>query len=135
MDAKNKLYFGDNLKILREYVPDASVDLIYLDLPFNSSATYNAFVAPTFRSARTDAHLKVGATSTGEESAAQMTAFEALTVAPIGACPDAGRDRRLGLCRGALRAPAGARRAPLPGGHRPPLQQAARIGGGVQGNR
>ena len=28
MDAKNKLYFGDNLKILREYVPDASVNLI-----------------------------------------------------------------------------------------------------------
>jgi DNA modification methylase len=40
MDGKNKLYFGDNLKILREYVPDASVDLIYLDPPFNSSATY-----------------------------------------------------------------------------------------------
>jgi hypothetical protein len=31
MDGTNKLYFGDNLKILREYVPDASVDLIYLD--------------------------------------------------------------------------------------------------------
>ena len=41
MDAKNKLYFGDNLKILREYVADASVDLIYLDPPFNSSASYN----------------------------------------------------------------------------------------------
>jgi site-specific DNA-methyltransferase (adenine-specific) len=40
MDAVNKLYFGDNLKILREYVADASVDLIYLDPPFNSSATY-----------------------------------------------------------------------------------------------
>ena len=36
---------GDNLKILREYVPDASVDLIYLDPPFNSSATYNRSVA------------------------------------------------------------------------------------------
>ena len=41
MDAKNKLYFGDNLKILRDYVEDASVDLIHLDPPFNSSATYN----------------------------------------------------------------------------------------------
>jgi DNA modification methylase len=41
MDAKKKLYFGDNLKILSEYVPDASVDLIYLDPPSNSSATYN----------------------------------------------------------------------------------------------
>src|SRR5437763_383279 len=41
MEWKNKLYFGDNLNILREYVADASVDLIYLDPPFNSSATYN----------------------------------------------------------------------------------------------
>jgi site-specific DNA-methyltransferase (adenine-specific) len=38
---KNKLYFGDNLQILREHVPDESVDLIYLDPPFNSKATYN----------------------------------------------------------------------------------------------
>jgi len=41
MDEKNKLYFGDNLKILCDYVEDGSVDLIYLDPPFNSSATYN----------------------------------------------------------------------------------------------
>jgi 16S rRNA G966 N2-methylase RsmD len=76
MDQKNQLYFGDNLKILREHVPDASVDLIYLDPPFNSSATYNVLVAPTFRSAQRNAHLKVGATRRGEESAAQITAFE-----------------------------------------------------------
>lgn len=37
----NVLYYGDNLKILREYIPDGSVDLIYLDPPFNSNATYN----------------------------------------------------------------------------------------------
>ena len=48
MDAKNKLYFGDNLKILREYVPQASVDLIYLDPPLNSSATDGFFVAPIY---------------------------------------------------------------------------------------
>ena len=41
MDGKNKLYFGDNLRILRDHVADASVDLIYLDPPFNSNATYN----------------------------------------------------------------------------------------------
>jgi site-specific DNA-methyltransferase (adenine-specific) len=41
MDWKNKLYFGDNLDILRRQVPDSSVDLIYLDPPFNSNATYN----------------------------------------------------------------------------------------------
>ena len=38
MDEKNKLYFGDNLRILRDYVPDASVDLIYLAPPFSSAA-------------------------------------------------------------------------------------------------
>ena len=60
MDGKNKLYFGDNLKILRDYVEDASVDLIYLDPPFNSSATYNVLFKE----------------KSGEESAAQITAFE-----------------------------------------------------------
>ena len=39
--ADNKLYYGDNLTILREYVPDESVDLIYLDPPFNSNRNYN----------------------------------------------------------------------------------------------
>ena len=40
-DWKNKLYFGDNLDILRNHVADASVDLIYLNPPFNSNANYN----------------------------------------------------------------------------------------------
>jgi len=39
----NRLYFGDNLKWLsdRREFPDASVDLVYLDPPFNSNADYN----------------------------------------------------------------------------------------------
>ncbi len=37
----NRLYYGDNLNILRDFIPDESVDLIYLDPPFNSNATYN----------------------------------------------------------------------------------------------
>jgi DNA modification methylase len=37
----NVLYYGDNLDILRRYIPDASVDLIYLDPPFNSNRDYN----------------------------------------------------------------------------------------------
>ena len=57
---KNKLYFGDNLDILRAYIKDESVDLIYLDPPFNSNATYNVFYNE----------------KTGEKSAAQITAFE-----------------------------------------------------------
>ena len=39
--SPNRLYFGDNLDVLRERVGDESVDLIYLDPPFNSKATYN----------------------------------------------------------------------------------------------
>ena len=38
---ENTLYYGDNLRILKEYIPDESVDLIYLDPPFNSQADYN----------------------------------------------------------------------------------------------
>ena len=37
----NTLYYGDNLDILRQHVPDESVDLVYLDPPFNSNANYN----------------------------------------------------------------------------------------------
>lgn len=57
---KNKLYFGDNLDILRRFVPDESVDLIYLDPPFNSNATYNVLFAE----------------QSGERSAAQIKAFD-----------------------------------------------------------
>ena len=59
-DWLNQLYFGDNLDVLREHVADESVDLIYLDPPFNSNATYNVL----FRE------------RSGEESAAQITAFD-----------------------------------------------------------
>ena len=37
----NTLYYGDNLKILRDYIKDESVDLVYLDPPFNSNRNYN----------------------------------------------------------------------------------------------
>jgi site-specific DNA-methyltransferase (adenine-specific) len=37
----NRLYFGDNLTVLRDHVKDESVDLVYLDPPFNSKASYN----------------------------------------------------------------------------------------------
>jgi site-specific DNA-methyltransferase (adenine-specific) len=57
---KNKLYYGDNLDILRAHVADDSVDLIYLDPPFNSQANYNVLFAE----------------QSGEKSPAQITAFE-----------------------------------------------------------
>jgi site-specific DNA-methyltransferase (adenine-specific) len=55
----NRLYYGDNLDVLRQHIPSESADLIYLDPPFNSQANYNVlFRAPT-----------------GEQSQAQIEAF------------------------------------------------------------
>ena len=39
-DAHNYLFYGDNLEILRQRIPDDSVDLCYIDPPFNSKRTY-----------------------------------------------------------------------------------------------
>ena len=41
----NQLYYGDNLDVLRRHIADESVDLIYLDPPFNSNASYNVLFA------------------------------------------------------------------------------------------
>jgi DNA modification methylase len=56
----NTLYYGDNLEILRQYIKDESVDLIYLDPPFNSNANYNVLFAE----------------HSGNKSSAQIQAFE-----------------------------------------------------------
>jgi site-specific DNA-methyltransferase (adenine-specific) len=56
----NKLYYGDNLTVLRGVFDDESADLIYLDPPFNSQASYNVL----FRS------------TAGEQSRAQIEAFD-----------------------------------------------------------
>ena len=58
--AGNALYYGDNLDVLRESVASESVDLVYLDPPFNSNASYNVL----FRS------------PAGAGSQAQIEAFE-----------------------------------------------------------
>jgi len=41
MTADNLLYYGDNLDVLRRHIKDETVDLVYLDPPFNSNASYN----------------------------------------------------------------------------------------------
>lgn len=55
-----KLFYGDNLQVLRDSIGDETVDLIYLDPPFNSKADYNVLFS----------------TPKGERSEAQITAFE-----------------------------------------------------------
>jgi 16S rRNA G966 N2-methylase RsmD len=37
----NELYYGDNLEVLRKYIKDESIDLCYIDPPFNSKSNYN----------------------------------------------------------------------------------------------
>lgn len=56
----NHLHYGDNLTVLRDSIASESVDLVYLDPPFNSNASYNVlFKAPD-----------------GASSAAQIEAFD-----------------------------------------------------------
>ena len=44
VESPNRLYFGDCLDVMRDDIPTDSVDLIYLDPPFNSKRLYNAFI-------------------------------------------------------------------------------------------
>jgi site-specific DNA-methyltransferase (adenine-specific) len=43
--SKNLLYYGDNLDVMRRHINDETVDLVYLDPPFNSNANYNVLFA------------------------------------------------------------------------------------------
>ena len=62
----NRLYYGDNLQVLRDHIRDESVDLIYLDPPFNSKRDYNLlFKTPKGQDGKA-----------GADSQAQITAFE-----------------------------------------------------------
>lgn len=56
----NRLYYGDNLDVLRRHIDDESVDLVYLDPPFNSNASYNVLFAER----------------DGSQAASQIKAFE-----------------------------------------------------------
>jgi hypothetical protein len=56
----NLLFYGDNLDVLRRHIKDESVDLVYLDPPFNSNASYNVLFAA----------------KDGTQAAAQIQAFE-----------------------------------------------------------
>jgi adenine specific DNA methylase Mod len=58
-ETANTLYYGDNLDVLRRYIKDESVDLVYLDPPFNSNQDYNILFAE----------------QDGSRSAAQIKAF------------------------------------------------------------
>lgn len=58
--TENTLFYGNNLDILRQYIADRSVDLIYLDPPFNSSRSYNVLFKD----------------ENGKDSESQITAFE-----------------------------------------------------------
>ncbi len=56
--AQNFLYYGDNLDILRRYIKDETVDLIYLDPPFKSNQDYNVLFQER-NGSRSKAQIKV----------------------------------------------------------------------------
>jgi adenine specific DNA methylase Mod len=58
----NRLYYGDNLDVLRKHIADESVDLVYLDPPFNSNRSYNVIFGRHARS--------------GNGASAQIQAFD-----------------------------------------------------------
>jgi len=66
----NRLFFGDNLEVLQSSIPDDSVDLIYLDPPFNSKAQYNAiFKTHAGRTAQSQAEAFMDTWTWGPEAA------------------------------------------------------------------
>ena len=72
-----KLYYGDNLQVLREYVKDESVDLIYLDPPFNSKRDYNLLFKTPKPPKKSDGKTALKTEEPQAEYAdASITAFE-----------------------------------------------------------
>ncbi len=78
----NVLYYGDNLDILRKHIPDASVDLIYLDPPFNSKRDYNVLFKEN-GGVESEAQVHAFTDSWHWTQAAQDTYQELITKAPM----------------------------------------------------
>ena len=75
--SMKKLYYGDNLHVLRDYVKDESVDLIYLDPPFNSKRDYNLLFKTPKPPKKADGKVALKAEEPQAEYAdASITAFE-----------------------------------------------------------
>src|SRR5712692_3282246 len=70
------LYYGDNLEILHKYLPDESIDLVYLDPPFNSNRNYNVL----FKEGKVDSTAQIHAfEDTWEWTPATIELFTQLT--------------------------------------------------------
>jgi site-specific DNA-methyltransferase (adenine-specific) len=78
----NVLYFGDNLDILRKYIPDNSIDLIYLDPPFNSKKDYNILFKEN-GGVESEAQIKAFTDTWHWTQAAENTYHEIVTKGPI----------------------------------------------------
>ena len=78
----NILYFGDNLEILRKYILDNSIDLIYLDPPFNSKKDYNILFREN-GGVESEAQIKAFTDTWHWTQAAQDTYHEISTKCPL----------------------------------------------------
>jgi hypothetical protein len=74
----NALYYGDNLDVLRESIASESVDLVYLDPPFNSQANYNVlFKGPSGKGGHASVFVDfAGKGTTGIADPARLTVYE-----------------------------------------------------------
>lgn len=84
MAEMNQLYFGDNLEVLRRYLKDESVDLIYLDPPFNSNADYNVLFAER-DGAKSASQIKAFLDTWHWDESAERAYNEFIVSAPYGA--------------------------------------------------
>ncbi len=78
----NVLYFGDNLEILRKYIPDSSIGLIYLDPPFGSNRDYNLLYKEN-NGKRPGARVKAFSDTWTWDRTAEDTLQEILLKAPL----------------------------------------------------
>ena len=77
LNVTNQLYYGDNLDVLRSQILGASVDLVYLDPPFNSNQDYSVIFKNT-KGKGSEAQIKAFKDTWGDFSKIQIMTIEQL---------------------------------------------------------
>lgn len=80
--SANKLYYGDNLRMMREHVTSESVDLVYLDPPFNSDRNYNVLFKEKSGEA-SPSQIEAFTDTWQWDAAARVTYDDLITAAPM----------------------------------------------------
>jgi site-specific DNA-methyltransferase (adenine-specific) len=73
---RNQLYYGDNLEVLQKHIADESIDLCYIDPPFNSQRSYNQIYNNIGKDDIAQSHAFVDTWSWGESAEIQLSRLE-----------------------------------------------------------